>query len=440
MASLRMRGKQPCCLLVGLLGISFFLYSSYSPPVHYIERQDYGQNISRSLPNHPQEIAAPPVAEKIVSSTQWEESPLTLGSPAVVPSSSLTPSSNAENNIIIHDTESSKQTKATQNVVEEVVPGMVTLAREPWEQQRVVKKDALVSAPMATHTNASEEVPSLAGPMARGVVTSSLYDAGHDIAATQLCQDAGSGMQLLVLVTSAPRHADARMAIRQTWGHFGVRRDMSVGFLVASSKESDTHHLLEAESALYSDIIRAKFVDSYVNLTLKTISMFEWVDTYCPKVHFVLKTDDDMFINVPRLLSFIRKHAGDKRTIYGRLAKKWKPIRNKKSKYYVSPQQYKPSVFPDFTTGPAYLLTSDTIHDLYVTALNKTYLHLEDVYATGIVAQDIKIKRIHANEFMNKRISFHACNIQKGISIHMVKYPEQFDLWKKLLDGRTKCK
>jgi hypothetical protein len=28
----------------------------------------------------------------------------------------------------------------------------------------------------------------------------------------------------------------------------------------------------------------------------------------------------------------------------------------------------------------------------------------------------------------------------KGISFHMVKFHEQFDLWKKLQDGKTKCK
>jgi hypothetical protein len=129
-----------------------------------------------------------------------------------------------------------------------------------------------------------------------------------------------------------------------------------------------------------------------------------------------------------------------RRTIYGRLAKKWKPIRNKKSKYYVSKEQYKLVLFPDFTTGPAYLLTNDVVHDLYAAALNHTYLKLEDVYTTGIVAQQLQIRRIHAPEFLNKRIAWHPCHVIKGISFHMVKFHEQFDLWKKLQDGKTKCK
>jgi hypothetical protein len=191
---------------------------------------------------------------------------------------------------------------------------------------------------------------------------------------------------------------------------------------------------------LYDDIIRGRFVDSYNNLTLKTISMLEWVDQHCPKASFILKTDDDMFINVPKLLQFIEKKQADKRTIYGRLAKKWKPIRNKKSKYYVSLEQYKPATFPPFTTGPAYLLTRDCVRDLYEKALNETYLKLEDVYTTGIVAQAVGIKRVHVNEFLNRRIAFNACNIKKAVSLHMIKPPEELDLWKKLLDTSVKCK
>lgn len=191
---------------------------------------------------------------------------------------------------------------------------------------------------------------------------------------------------------------------------------------------------------MYNDIIRGRFVDSYNNLTLKTISMLEWVDDNCPKASFVLKTDDDMFINVPKLLQFTEKKHTDKRTIYGRLAKKWKPIRNKKSKYYVSLEQYKPAIFPQFTTGPAYLMTSDCVADLYNKALNLTYLKLEDVYTTGIVAQEVNVKRVLVNEFLNRRIAFNACNIKKSISLHMIKPPEQFDLWKKLLDTTVKCK
>lgn len=247
-------------------------------------------------------------------------------------------------------------------------------------------------------------------------------------------------MDLVVIVMSAPTHLEARTAIRQTWGHFGQRSDMSVLFMLGTTLDSRVEAVLRKEQNMYNDVIRGRFIDTYSNLTLKTISTLEWVDSYCSAVKYLLKTDDDMFINVPRLLAFVNKHAKDRNVIFGRLARKWKPIRNRKSKYYVSQAQFQQSVFPDFTTGPAYLLSSDTVRRMYDVALDQTYLKLEDVFTTGIVAHRLGIKRSHANEFLNKRIQYTACNIQRGISIHMVKYSEQFDLWKKLLDGKSKCK
>jgi len=73
----------------------------------------------------------------------------------------------------------------------------------------------------------------------------------------------------------------------------------------------------------------------------------------------------------------------------------------------------------------------------------KTYLKLEDVYTTGIIAQDLKIKRMNIGDFANKKVNLRKtgfCALNKLISMHMVAYHEQFELWKRILDGRTKCK
>ncbi|KAH8324475.1 hypothetical protein KR074_008096 [Drosophila pseudoananassae] len=284
--------------------------------------------------------------------------------------------------------------------------------------------------------------PSAPVDPSKGVPTEQLYEPGHldaEIDAERICPKNGQFIKLLVLISSAMSHEAARMSIRQTWMHYGTRRDVGMAFVLGRGNNETINKALTQENFIYGDLIRGNFIDSYNNLTLKTISTLEWADLHCPKAKYVLKTDDDMFINVPKLLAFLDKHK-DKRTIYGRLAKKWKPIRNKKSKYYVSVDQFAAGVFPSFTTGPAYVLTGDIVHELYVRSLKTVYLKLEDVFTTGIVAQALAIKRVQANEFVNRRISFNPCNIRNAISVHMIKSNEQFDLWKKLLDQTTKCK
>lgn len=272
------------------------------------------------------------------------------------------------------------------------------------------------------------------------VTVRAIYQSGHDVKVPERCPDYGKNVDLVIVIMSAPSHIEARTAIRQTWGHYGQRRDVSLVFMLGLTGNKNIEKLLQQEQRLYGDIVRGRNVDSYSNLTLKTISSLEWVSMYCSGVKFMLKTDDDMFINVPLLLSFVYKHMNDRNVIFGNLAERWRPVRNKKSKYYVSQAEYEPVVFPDFTTGPAYLLSSNVVNKLHKAVLDQKYLKLEDVFVTGIVANKLGIKRSLAEEFLNDRIAYEPCEIQRVISIHMVTYSEQFDLWKKLLDGESKCK
>lgn len=271
-------------------------------------------------------------------------------------------------------------------------------------------------------------------------LTGDVYEPGFQDPSPDICPNYGENIRLLALVHSAPSHTEARYAIRQTWGHYGTRRDIAIAFLVGRTSNATWESNLGQEQFMYGDIVRSNSYDSYDNLTLKTIAMLEWTDTYCGQAKFLLKVDDDMFINIPKLLDFTKSHWNDTRHIYGRLAKKWRPIRNRKSKYYVSPALYAPKNFPDFVTGPSYLLTTDMLKEMYEASLTHAFLKLEDVYMTGIVSEMVGVKRKHVNEFLNRRIAFNPCAIRKAISIHMVKGKEQFDLWKKLLDVDLKCK
>lgn len=332
------------------------------------------------------------------------------------------------------------------------VSGVESEKQEPEskviQEIKEAKKEAAVPLPKSAKPpvppvkTTKSKVPSAPVDPSKGVATETLYEPGHvdeEIDAERICPKGGEFIKLLVLISSAMSHDAARMSIRQTWMHYGTRRDVGMAFVLGRGTNETINKALTQENFIYGDLIRGNFIDSYNNLTLKTISTLEWADVHCPKAKYILKTDDDMFINVPKLLTFLDKHK-DKRTIYGRLAKKWKPIRNKKSKYYVSVDQFAAGVFPSFTTGPAYVLTGDIVHELYVRSLKTVYLKLEDVFTTGIVAKSLNVKRVQANEFVNRRISFNPCNIRNAISVHMIKSNEQFDLWKKLLDQTTKCK
>lgn len=272
------------------------------------------------------------------------------------------------------------------------------------------------------------------------VYVSDVYVSGHERPHPELCPSLGARLRLLILVTSAPSHAAARAAVRLPWGHYAARADVAIAFVLGAPPPA-LRDALRAEDELYGDLIVGRFVDSYSNLTLKTLSMLEWADTYCPRAPRLLKTDDDMFINVGRLLEFAAApaRANATLTVWGKVVRRSLPKRTTKSKYYVSPAQFPGKVFPDFATGPAYLLTADCVRPLLAAAPGAPFLRLEDVFVTGVLAARLHIRRAHAPEFYNKKVAPHPCAVQRGLAIHMVRYHEQFDLWRKLLDGKTKC-
>ncbi|KAH8412177.1 hypothetical protein KR009_000353 [Drosophila setifemur] len=227
------------------------------------------------------------------------------------------------------------------------------------------------------------------------------------------------------------------MAIRQTWMHYASRRNIAMAFVLGRDNELENKSLRE-ENLMYGDMIRGHFIDSYANLTLKTISSLEWVCRHCPRMKYLLKTDDDMFINVPKLLTLLGTLT-DNRTIYGRKVGNWKPVRNRWSKYYVSTAQFAGDTFPFFTTGPAYILPRNIVYALYKRSLATPYLKLEDVFTTGIVAESLGIWRVHVREMANTRTKLETCRIRSRVSVHMVQPHEQLDLWKKQLDDTIKC-
>ena len=43
------------------------------------------------------------------------------------------------------------------------------------------------------------------------------------------------------------------------------------------------------------------FQDIYYNLTLKTVMGLKWTSIYCNQAKYIMKTDDDIFVNIPLL-------------------------------------------------------------------------------------------------------------------------------------------
>ena len=100
----------------------------------------------------------------------------------------------------------------------------------------------------------------------------------------------------------------------------------------------------------------------------KKISILSF-SRFCPRAKYLLKVDDDVFIQLPRLYHLLGSldrsplH-GNRPIVLGNVASGWKPVRNLESKYYISPKQFDETRYPPFVTGPSYVVSKKAINGI----------------------------------------------------------------------------
>lgn len=114
--------------------------------------------------------------------------------------------------------------------------------------------------------------------------------------------DVTQNASLVVLVTTGPENFRHREVIRETWGSCSSNQSSKrVIFFMGSVNSSEVQEKIRNESEIYKDIVQGNYDDTYRNLTYKTAMIFKWFVYKCPNVQYLLKVDDDVFVNLPLL-------------------------------------------------------------------------------------------------------------------------------------------
>ena len=69
-------------------------------------------------------------------------------------------------------------------------------------------------------------------------------------------------------------------------------------FCTGSTLDENIQRSLEEESQEYRDLVQGDFLDNYYNLSYKAIMGNLWVAEFCSQAEFLVKTDDDMFVDM----------------------------------------------------------------------------------------------------------------------------------------------
>jgi len=214
--------------------------------------------------------------------------------------------------------------------------------------------------------------------------------SGKDIAYA-LPPDVSSWRTRLVIgVLSANR--DRRDVIRETWG-----KDRSLLFIVAAEiSEDDRRRELNGELQRFGDLLILSMTDSYNSLAFKTQVFFTVVSRHVEEYEYVLKTDDDSFVDVDELLSVLAHTSPD---YWGRVSPFTKPHREPDSQWYMPTETFPHSVYPPFCSGAGYVVSEAFLACAVPKMSALPNLVLEDV-ATGILAQKCSVTPVNAGSLV----------------------------------------
>ena len=204
---------------------------------------------------------------------------------------------------------------------------------------------------------------------------------------------------LLIMVFTRPASFDRRLVIRKTWAPDpSMKTRWKTVFLLGQTPhDSVQNEYLEAEGMMHRDLIRGAQKEHYNNLTLKTQMGLEWASKYCD-FQYLLKADDDVFINPYLLMEYLRKPDTPKTKLYTGACRYGRPFR--RGKYGVSVEEYNRTTYPGFCNGPAYVLSSDMVHKLVeMFDISKKPFKLEDVYIGLLVEKMGGVKPVRHYSF-----------------------------------------
>ncbi|XP_034738838.1 beta-1,3-galactosyltransferase 2-like isoform X2 [Etheostoma cragini] len=187
------------------------------------------------------------------------------------------------------------------------------------------------------------------------------------------------------MIPVAPYNREARDVIRNTWGKETtvLGRVVSHFFLLGLSKEEDGTETIkeqvQQESQKHHDILQSDFLDSYNNLTIKTMVMFEWLSSHCPNTPYAMKIDSDIFLNVHNLVDMLLKAP---RHLYmtGIVARGAAVLRDHDSKWYLPVSAFPESSYPPYALGLGYVFSLDLPKKILEASAHVKAVYIEDVY------------------------------------------------------------
>lgn len=250
-------------------------------------------------------------------------------------------------------------------------------------------------------------------------------------------------LSFLIYIHSAPGNLKRRQIIRQTWGNLHLLSlfNASLVFALGSPDQQNVQKMLDMEFEQYGDLLQEDYQDAYRNLTFKGMSVLKWATQHCRQPLFFFKTDDDILLDVVSVIQHILMKTvparGAKNLVLCNLWTTMKVIRDPKSKWGLTKEEFAPDVFPPYCSGSAFFMSGDMLPRMYSTALRSKFFWVDDYYISGALVNALGVKHERYNQaylLNGLQVEEKLVNDTKMFTVvHIKKYSLFFKAWRLLM-------
>lgn len=203
------------------------------------------------------------------------------------------------------------------------------------------------------------------------------------------CDRNGSAPYFVTLIHTSPTQFERRAANRRTWMSDHDPRT-KVYFLMGTVKLESLQRKIDDEESKYHDIIQGNFVDSYHNLTYKHTMALKWFTENCPNVKYLLKIDDDVFVNVPAVYEYLVNNKNDTNFILGIYFPPFETARE--GKWKTSVKDIRDRYIPEYASGQSIIYSNDFVREAFKRTFTTRFLWIDDLFVSGYIRMQINVR------------------------------------------------
>ncbi|RNA18853.1 beta-1-3-galactosyltransferase 1-like [Brachionus plicatilis] len=211
-----------------------------------------------------------------------------------------------------------------------------------------------------------------------------------------ICPNQATEIDIVCYVIVKNDDFHSREAIRNTWANRKKFPFVNTFFVVGISRNESLDKLVVNENEKFGDLLISDFVDSYRNLSYKSITAWKWMSESCQKAKLYVKANAGLLVNFNSIRASLKQNSFQSNSFFCQVMAEQRVDREKSSLYYTPYSEYSNNFYPKYCKNQGTIISNDLVSKLYQGSNKNKNFWLDDIN-TGIIASHLKISYQFSN-------------------------------------------